>query len=129
MRERVAAGESRDDAGDRDNDRGAADLQQLVELGVETDEEQQQDDAELREEIDRRIVKIDEAKPRDTDDRATDELTENRRLANALRQLAEELGGDEDRDERKQKRGNIQTGWFDPVSGAVKSSCLRAMFR
>ena len=103
-----AAGERQRHADDRDGRRGAADGQKFVELGVESDQEQQKNDSELREQLDCRVVRIDEPQTRDADDGAADQLTEHGRLPEALRQLAEELGGDEDRDERQQKRGDIQ---------------------
>ncbi|MDQ6801674.1 MAG: hypothetical protein M3041_12630 [Acidobacteriota bacterium] len=62
----------------------------------------------MRKEINRRISRIDQPQTRDSDDRAADQLTEDRRLPDALRELAEELRGDEDRNERQKKRGDIQ---------------------
>src|SRR4051812_45545818 len=93
--DRVAAREGESDARDGDDDRGPSAGDEPRQLGLETDEEEQQNDAELREEVDDVRTRIDEAQSRDADEHAAEELSEDGGLADPLRQLAEELRGDE----------------------------------
>ena len=55
--------------------------------------------------MDRVVRRIDEMKSGDADDETSDQLPENCRLADAARKLAEELGGDKDRDQREEEIG------------------------
>ena len=55
-----------------------------------------------------RVVWVDQAQAGDTDERAADQLTENRRLAKALGDLAEELGRGKNRDEGEEKLRDVQ---------------------
>ena len=70
--------------------------------------EQQEDDAELREQMDRRVLRVDQAQAGDADEGAADQLTEDRGLAEALGDLAEELRRGEDGDEREEKLRDVQ---------------------
>lgn len=58
-------------------------------------------------------------KSRDADDHAADELSEDRRLAEPLRDLAERFRGDEDRDEREKELGDVHGVWED-ISGRAQ---------
>ena len=71
---------------------------------MEADLEEQEDDPELAEGVDDRVLRIEQAEGRATEHDAGDELAEHRRLAGALGQLAEQLGGRNDRDQGDEKR-------------------------
>ena len=55
------------------------------------------------------VLRIDQAQAGDADQRAADQLTEDRGLPEALRDLAEELRGGEDRDEREEELRDVQS--------------------
>jgi hypothetical protein len=62
----------------------------------------------LREQMDRRVVRIDQMQAGDADDRAADQLTEDGRLAETFGNLAEKLRRREDGDEGEEKLGDAQ---------------------
>ncbi|HVZ76853.1 MAG TPA: hypothetical protein VG818_02595 [Gemmatimonadaceae bacterium] len=91
-------------ARDSDRSRDAADLHERADVGLEADLEQQQDHADLGHRVDDRIRGVHEPERRATEQHAGHEFPEHCRLAQALRELAEQLGADEDRDQRGKER-------------------------
>jgi hypothetical protein len=106
--ERESAGEGDGHARHRHDHRRDTALNEAIEIGLQTDDEEEKDDAELRQKVNGRVVRIDQVQSGDADDRAADQLTENGGLAEALRDLAEQLRRCEDRDEREEKLGDAQ---------------------
>ncbi len=80
-----------------------ADPEQLPEIGLQADGEEEDQDAQLRQELDPLMVRIDPAEQRRARQDATDQLAEHRRLAQTLRQGARQLGDHQDDDELPQK--------------------------
>ena len=78
------------DARERDEDRGATDAAQLGEIHLEADLEQQQDDAELRERL-QRLAGVDPAEHRRADDDARDDLADDRGNVHPVGELGRDL--------------------------------------
>ena len=93
-RQRVAARERQHHAGEGDRERGAADAQELLEIGFEADLEEEQDHADLREQEDP-LGQRHEPEHRGAQHDAREQLAEHRGLAHPLGEAAEELGAEE----------------------------------
>ncbi|MGY3407484.1 hypothetical protein ACVWZV_003597 [Bradyrhizobium sp. GM5.1] len=99
--ERKTAGKGHEDAGNRDRDRGLADLPDQLEVGLHAGQQQQQQDAELRDAVDHRFllgrfgedcllcVRPDPTEQRGTEQDAGEQFADHRGLAEALHDLAE----------------------------------------
>ena len=81
----------------------AADLQELPQVGLQADGEEQQDDAQLREEMDDLDLGVNEAQDRGAQEHARDQLAEDGRLADRLGQCPAELRRAEHDDEEAQE--------------------------
>jgi hypothetical protein len=74
-----------------------------LDVGLQSDEEEQEDHAQLGQHVQHRIVRVDQVQSGDADDDAADHLAQNGRLADALGELTEEFGGREDRQKGDQQ--------------------------
>ncbi len=86
-----------------------ADREHLAGVGLQSHLEEQQDDPELGEHLQPPVgaeeLEVVDAEEREVaEDDAEDQLAEDRRLADALEQLAAELGGGEDHDQAEEDR-------------------------
>ena len=93
-RQGVAARERQHHARERDRRRAAADAQELLEIGLESDLEEEEDHADLREQEDP-LGQRNEPEHRGAEHDAREQLAEHRGLAHPLREAAEELGAEE----------------------------------
>ncbi|MET4767245.1 hypothetical protein ABH970_007617 [Bradyrhizobium ottawaense] len=120
LSEREAAGEGHEDAGDRDRDRGPADLPNQLEVGLHAGEQQQEQDSELGNAVEHRLLlgclredrvlrfRPDPAEQRRSQDDAGEQLADHRGLADALHDLAETAT---DRDQQHDLRHQQEFGW------------------
>ena len=101
LAERKAAGKGHDDAGDRDGDRGPADLAHQLEVGLHAGQQQQQENTELRDAIEQGLLRAgrrkdrglclrpEPAEQRGAQDQAAEQLADHGGLADPLHQFAE----------------------------------------
>jgi hypothetical protein len=103
----IAAQSRKQHSRHRDQDRGAPDLHELAEIGLQADFEEEEDHADLGENEDlvRQRHEPDQRRPEDD---ARQQLAEDRRLSDPLGQLAEELGADQRRREGEEKRADVE---------------------
>ena len=111
-RHRVAEHHRRDHTEHRDQQRRGADLRHLAEIGCEADFEQQEQHADLGDDVERRVgdhgadrAEPDQAQIAEHD--AHHQLAQHRRQTHALEQRATELGADQDHDEGEQQRQDV----------------------
>ena len=106
-----AQGEGQRHADRGHGQRGGADAEHLLEVGLEADLEEQEEDAQLGEDVHqlgRRTVGGDHAEDAAAEQDSRDQLAEDRRLADALRRVAEHLGGDEHGGEDEEEAGGVR---------------------
>ena len=84
----------------------AADRSQIAQVHLQADLEQQQDDAELGERVDD-FVRFDEAEHRRPDEDAGDDLGDDGRDVDAVRDLGGDLGRDEHDEDVEQDRVDV----------------------
>lgn len=94
--------ERQDYAGDSNRQRRPSHRKQTTNVCLESDQEEQEQDAQLRENVDERPVRVDETKARDTDDDATYHLAEHRWLADPFRKLTKQLRRGKDHQKRNE---------------------------
>ena len=107
LAEQNAAQERHDDPGDRDAERGSARAAHDRQIGLHAGQQQQQQNAELRDRVDHRLLlgarrkqRMLQLGPERTENRGTeqdagDQLAHDRRLADPLHQLAHQPAADE----------------------------------
>ena len=101
-----SAGEGQDDAEGADRQRGDADAQQLMEAGLEAHLEQEQDDADLGEQL-RLGVDLVDAEDGGTGHDAAQDLADDRWLADPAEDLVPDLRRQENREELEQDLGHV----------------------
>src|SRR5689334_22422151 len=104
----------------------------------ESDQEEQQQNAELREEMQHRAVRIDQVKAGDTDDDAAHHFAQHGWLSDSLSELAEDFCGREDREQRDEQFGNFHVrlrrnrsstrAQSDRSDSARRNEVLRSVF-
>ena len=133
--EREAADEGHHDAGDGDAERGAADLAHQLQVGLHAGQQQQQQDAELRDAVDQRLLlgrggkdrvlrlRPEPAEQRGAEQQAGQQLADDRGLADPLHQLAEPAADrDQQRDLDEQDEFGRGRGLFASAAAAVTIS-------
>ena len=106
----VTERERQRDADGRDREGRGADPEHFLEVGLEPDLEQQEEHAELGEDVHQlggRPLGRDDAEHAPAQQHAGDELAQHRRLSDALRRSAQNLGGDQHRGEKEEEAGDI----------------------
>ena len=82
---------------------------QVGEPRLEPDPEQQEDDAELGEDLEH-LAEVDEPEDGRPDEDAGEDLADDRRLVDPLEQLVAELRGEQDDEEVGQRAGGVRRG-------------------
>ncbi len=106
LAQREPGGSREHDAEHRDEQRDAPDRPQVREARLESDPEQQKDDAELGEHVEHR-AEVHEPEHRRADEDAREDLADDGRLVDALEQLVPELRREQDDEDVGQCAGGV----------------------